>query len=293
MRTVESKQAGLERRQPGPRKSQRNQGLWISRIILIVASILYVTPIYWMITTAVKSPTELAVFPPTLIPGEWHWENFARSVEFIPFGRYLINTLIITFFSVVGSVISNLIVAYGFSRIQWRGRDLIFGLVVATIFVPFPVTVVPLFVIFAKLGWINTFLPLIVPTFFANPFYVFLLRQFLMQIPFEISESAKVDGASEWQVLWYLILPLARPAIAVVAIFAAIAAWNDFFGPLIYLQDESKYTLSIGLQMFRSTHQVQWSLMMAASTLVVLPVIVIFLAFQRSFIEGITLGSIK
>lgn len=293
MRSVETKGKGLEHpRQPRP-SSRRNRGLWISRVILIVASILYATPIYWMATTAVKAPTELAVFPPTLVPKEWHWENFARAVEFIPFGRYLVNTLIITFFSTVGAVISNLIVAYGFSRVQWRGRDLIFGLVVATIFVPFPVTVIPLFVTFAKLGWINTFLPLIVPTFFGNPFYIFLLRQFLMQIPFEISESAKVDGANEWQILWHLILPLARPAIAVVAIFAAIAAWNDFFGPLIYLQDESKYTLSIGLQMFRSTHQVQWSLLMAASTLVVLPVIVIFLLFQRSFIEGITLGSIK
>jgi multiple sugar transport system permease protein len=260
---------------------------------LIVAAVLYVTPMYWMISTALKGPTELAVYPPNLLPQEWHWENFGKAVDYIPFGRYLVNTLIITVFSVIGAVISNLIVAYGFSRIQWKGRDLIFGLVVATIFVPFPVTVIPLFVTFAKLGWINTFLPLIVPTFFANPFYVFLLRQFLMQIPFEISESAKVDGASEWQILWHLILPLARPAIAVVAIFAAIAAWNDFFGPLIYLQDESKYTLSIGLQMFRSTHQVEWSLLMAASTLVVLPVIIIFLLFQRSFIEGITLGSIK
>ncbi len=290
--SVETKGVGLERTALKPR-SHRDRGLWISRLILIVAAVLYVTPLYWMITTAVKGPTELAVFPPTLVPKEWHWDNFGKAVEFIPFGHYLVNTLIITFFSTIGAVISNLTVAYGFSRIQWRGRDLIFGLVVATIFVPFPVTVIPLFVTFAKLGWINTFLPLIVPTFFGNPFYIFLLRQFLMQIPFEISESAKVDGANEWQILWHLILPLARPAIAVVAIFAAIAAWNDFFGPLIYLQDESKYTLSIGLQMFRSTHQVQWSLLMAASTLVVLPVIVIFLLFQRSFIEGITLGSIK
>ncbi len=294
MSTLESKETDLlSPRTPDPRRSARNRGLWLSRIILIVAAILYVTPIYWMVTTAVKGPTELAVYPPTLLPQQWHWENFSKAINFIPFGRYLVNTLVITLFSMVGAVISNLIVAYGFSRIQWRGRDLIFGLVVATIFVPFPVTVIPLFVTFAKLGWINTFLPLIVPTFFGNPFYIFLLRQFLMQIPFEISESAKVDGASEWQILWYLILPLARPAIAVVAIFAAIAAWNDFFGPLIYLQDESKYTLSIGLQMFRSTHQVEWSLLMAASTLVVLPVIIIFLLFQRSFIEGITLGSIK
>jgi multiple sugar transport system permease protein len=287
---------GLERpaQAPGPRKSLlKARGQLFSRLILIAAALLYVTPLYWMIITAVKGSLELTAYPPTLIPQEWHWDNFSAAVNFIPFGRYLINTLTITAFSVIGAVVSNLVIAYGFSRLQWRGRDLIFAIVIATIFVPFPVTIVPLFVTFAKLGWVNTFLPLIVPTFFGNPFYIFLLRQFLLQIPFELSDAARVDGASEWQILRHVILPLTRPALAVVAIFAAIAAWNDFFGPLIYLQDESRYTLAIGLQQFRSTHTVEWSLMMAASTLVVLPVIVIFLAFQRHFIEGITLGSIR
>jgi multiple sugar transport system permease protein len=262
-------------------------------VILIIGSLLFITPLFWMLSTALKEPAELGVFPPTLIPLHWRWDNFAQAVSAFPFLRYLSNTLIITVFSTIGAVVSNLFIAYGFSRIKWRGRDLIFGIVVATIFVPFPVTLIPLFIIFAKLHWINTFLPLVIPSFFGNAFYIFLLRQFLLQIPFEISEAARIDGASELQILRYLILPLARPALAVVAIFAAIAAWNNFLGPLIYLQDETHYTLSIGLQMFRSEHDVQFNLLMAASTLVVLPVIVIFLAFQKAFIENITIGSVR
>jgi multiple sugar transport system permease protein len=269
------------------------RGQLVSRVILIVGSLLFITPLFWMLSTALKEPAELGVFPPTLIPLHWRWDNFTQAVNAFPFLRYLSNTLIITIFSTIGAVVSNLFIAYGFSRIKWRGRDLIFGIVVATIFVPFPVTLIPLFIIFAKLHWINTFLPLIVPSFFGNAFYIFLLRQFLLQIPFEISEAARIDGASELQILRYLILPLARPALSVVAIFAAIAAWNNFLGPLIYLQDESHYTLSIGLQMFRSEHDVQFNLLMAASTLVVLPVIVIFLVFQRAFIENITIGSVR
>ncbi len=269
------------------------RGQLVSRVILIVGSLLFITPLFWMLSTALKEPAELGVFPPTLIPLHWRWDNFAQAVNAFPFLRYLSNTLIITVFSTIGAVVSNLFIAYGFSRIKWRGRDLVFGIVVATIFVPFPVTLIPLFIIFAKFHWINTFLPLIIPSFFGNAFYIFLLRQFLLQIPFEISEAARIDGASELQILRYLILPLARPALSVVAIFAAIAAWNNFLGPLIYLQDESHYTLSIGLQMFRSEHDVQFNLLMAASTLVVLPVIVIFLIFQRAFIENITIGSVR
>jgi multiple sugar transport system permease protein len=152
---------------------------------------------------------------------------------------------------------------------------------------------VPLFIIFAQLGWVNSFLPLIVPMFFGHPLYIFMLRQYLRGLPIELSDAARVDGANEWQILRHVILPLCKPALAVVAIFAAVYAWNDFLGPLIYLQDESKYTLSIGLQLFRSVHDVQFNLLMGASALVVLPIVVIFLLFQRQLIEGVTMGSLK
>lgn len=265
----------------------------LSRIVLLLFCALLLVPLWWMLVTAVKSDHELTAFPPTLWPQHWLWGNFHAAVTFIPFFRYLLNTTIITFFSVLGAVISNPIIAYGFSRVQWPGRDKVFLFVLATVFIPFPVVLVALFDTFAHLHWINTYLPLVVPLFFGHAFWIFLMRQFLLQIPGELSESARLDGANELQVFLRVILPLAVPAVGAIAIFAFIAAWNDFLGPLIYLQDSSKYTLAIGLTYFHSTHDVRINLLMAASTLVILPVVVVFLIFQRFFIQGITLGSIR
>jgi multiple sugar transport system permease protein len=256
-------------------------------------AILYVVPYYWMLVTSLKSNEELGRTPPTLFPDSMQFHNYHDAVTALPFGQYLINTLIITGLTIVGAVLSNTLIAYGFSRVQWPGRDKLFYVVIATVFIPFPVLMVSLFDIFAQLGWVNTFLPLVVPMFLGNAFWIFLMRQFLLQIPSEISDAARLDGANELQIAYQVVLPLAKPAIAVVAIFAAISSWNDFLGPLLYLQDERKYTLSIGLTFFRSQHDVQFNLLMAASSLVVLPVIIIFLAFQRSFIDGLTVGSIK
>jgi multiple sugar transport system permease protein len=253
----------------------------------------FLVPLYWMVATALKSNIELASYPPTLWPHDAQWSNFREAVTAIPFATFLRNTLIITSLTVIGSVISNPLIAYGFSRIQWPGRDTIFFIVIATVFIPFPVLIIALFDIFAKLGWVNTYLPLVVPMFFGQAFWIFLMRQFLMQIPQDISDSARIDGANELQIFSLVIMPLALPAIGVIGIFAAIHAWNDFLGPLIFLQQESKYTLAIGLTFFQAQYDVQFNLLMAASTLVVLPVIIIFLLFQRAFIEGITLGSIK
>jgi multiple sugar transport system permease protein len=263
------------------------------RIFLILMAVLFLVPIYWMIVTALKSDVELAQFPPTLIPLHVEWDNFIKAVNTIPFGMYFVNTLIITLLSMVGAVFSNLIIAYGFACIQWPGRDVVFYLVLATIFIPFSLVIIPQFDLFARLRWINTFLPLVVPTFFGNAFYIFLIRQFLLQLPKDLLEAARIDGASEWRILWRIVTPMARPAVGAVAIFSAVAAWNDFLGPLIYLQDDSVHTLAIGLQAFRSTHDIQFNLLMAASVLVVIPVVIVFFAFQRFFISGVTLGSIK
>jgi multiple sugar transport system permease protein len=268
-----------------------------ARAILIIMAAAFVLPLYWMVVTALKTSQELTAFPPTLFPSSLRWGNFIDTVNFIPFGRYFLNTLIITVLSVVGAVFSSLVVAYGFSHIEWPGRDFLFYVVVASIFIPFPVTIVPLFILFAKLGWVNTYLPLIVPMWlgaaFPGPLYIFLLRQYLKQIPVELTDAARVDGAGEWQILLHIVLPLARPALAVVAIFATVYTWNDFLGPLIYLQDESRYTLAIGLQFYRSQYDVEFNLLMGASTLVILPLVVLFLLFQKQFIEGATAGSLK
>jgi multiple sugar transport system permease protein len=264
----------------------------VPRVFLILVCALFLLPFYWMVATALKSNEELLTYPPTFVPHDLRWANFRDAVNTIPFWRYLANTSIITALTVVGSVISNPIIAYGFSRIDWPGRDKIFYLVLATVFIPFPVLIVALFDIFARLGWVNTFLPLVVPMFFGNAFWIFLMRQFLMQVPREVSDAARIDGANEFRIFAEIVLPQALPAIGVVSIFAALFAWNDFLGPLIYLS-EDKYTLAIGLTFFRSQHDILFNQLMAASTLVVLPVVALFLIFQRSFVEGISLGSLK
>ncbi len=264
-----------------------------ARIGLIVASVLFLLPFYWMANSALKNLQELSAIPPTLYPHAPAFDNFVRAVTYIPFGTFLLNSVILTTGVTIGAAISNPLIAYGFSRIKWPGRDFVFGIVLATIFLPFPVLIVALFDIFAKLHWIDTFLPIIVPAFFGNPFFIFLMRQFFLGLPNEISEQARIDGANEFQVFLYVIMPLAKPAVAVVIIFAAVQAWGEFLTPLLYLQDESKYPLSIGLQFYRQEHDVSYNLLMAASTLIVLPVVALFLAFQRFFIEGITVGAVK
>jgi multiple sugar transport system permease protein len=276
-----------------PLPSRKFRARLVSRVVLVVLSAAYMVPFYWMASTSLKTDAEMGAFPPTLWPHELVWQNFLDAVNAIPFWTFLQNTLIVTGFTILASVISNPFIAYGFSRINWPGRDKVFYVVLATVFIPFPVLIVALFDIFARLGWVNTFLPLIVPMFFGQAFWIFLVRQFFLQIPQELSDAARIDGASELQILFRVMMPLALPAIGVVGVFAAIYAWNDFLGPLVYLQEESRYTLAIGLTFFRSQHNVQFNLLMAASSLVVLPVVFIFFLFQRTFIEGITLGAIK
>jgi multiple sugar transport system permease protein len=277
-------------------------GSVLPRVVLITFCLIFLAPFYWMVVSALKSVQEASTFPPTLIPVSWRWQNFIDAVNYIPFGLYAFNSLTITVGATIGAVLSNTLIAYGFSRIQWPGRNKLFYVCIATIFLPYPVVLVALFDIFSKLpsfgiqgatSWVNTFLPLIVPAFFGNPFYIFLMRQFMMGIPKELSDAARVDGASEIQTFWHVILPLTKPAVTVVAILAAVAAWNEFLLPLLYLQENDKYPLAIGLAFFTSEHDVAYNLLMAASTLIVLPIVVVFILAQRFFIEGITVGGVK
>lgn len=277
-------------------------GSILPRIVLIFFCLVFIAPFYWMVVSALKDVPESTIFPPTLIPRAWRWQNFIDAINFIPFGLFALNSLIITLGATIGAILSNTLIAYGFSRIRWPGRNKLFYVCLATIFLPYPVVLVALFDIFSKLpsfgiqggqSWINTFLPLIVPAFFGNPFYIFLMRQFMMGIPRELSDAARVDGASEIQTFWHVILPLTKPAVTVIAILAAVAAWNEFLLPLLYLQESDKYPLAIGLAFFTSEHDVAYNLLMAASTLIVLPVVITFILAQRFFIEGITVGGVK
>ena len=261
------------------------KGLRIALLFLVAG--LFIAPTMWMISSSLKADYEIFATPPTLWPVSPRWQNYAEALTSLPFGRFAINTLIIALSTIVGHLLSCSIVAYGFARLNGPGKGFFFVLMLSTLMLPYPVTMVPLFIIFSKLGLINSFVPLILPAFFGNAFYIFLLRQSFKQIPVDLEDAARLDGAGTLQVLLNVILPLSKPALATVAIFTFQAAWNDFLGPLIFLHDQSLYTLQLGLSLFRGAYNVQWAYLMAASLVVTLPVIAIFFIAQKSFIQGV------
>lgn len=261
--------------------------------VLTALALIYIFPFFWMIVTSVKPDKELMAWPPTLIPHGLQLNNYPDALTYIPFFSYVKNTLLYCLGSVIGAILSCTLAAYGFSRIKWPERDKVFLLVLSTMMLPTQVTMIPMFIVFTKLGWVGTLKPLIVPAFFGVPFFIFLLRQFFMGIPFELSDAAKIDGCSEFRIFYNVILPLVKPAIATVALFQFLGAWNDFMNPLIYLNSEAKFTISIGLQMFVGRVGTKWGMLMAASTVVTIPIIVLFFFTQRTFIQGIAMTGIK
>jgi multiple sugar transport system permease protein len=260
---------------------------------LIALGALYLLPLLWMIATSLKTGPQAIANPPSLIPSPIVWENFPKALTQINFPQALRNSLVYALPAVVGTVFSCSLVAYGFARIAWPGRDLVFLVLLGTMMLPGQVTFIPLYVIYAKLGWIGTFLPLVVPTFLGNPFFIFLLRQFFRGIPEELSSAARIDGASELQILLRIILPLSWPALITVGLFTFIDKWGDFFGPIVYLNNSDLYPLSVAVQTFQSAHKTDWPLSMAASVVISAPLVVLYFLAQRKFIEGITLTGIK
>lgn len=281
----------------------RRLGRGLAWSVLVGIAILWLIPFAWMLSTALKDPTDL--MNKSWIPTRLAWDNFTYAFSYGMWEKWTMNTVIFTLVSVIGTVLSSTLVAYAFARLRWRGRDWVFSLVLATMMLPDVVTMIPRFIIFAKIpafgfqgsrNWINTFLPLTIPAFTGSSFYIFLLRQFMRSIPMELSEAAKIDGASELRIWWSIIMPLAKPAVAAVAIFTFQGAWQDFMGPLIYLQSERLYTLQIGLRQFEHAAggAPAWNWLMAASLVVIIPVLIIFVLFQNYFIEGVQIGgSIK
>jgi multiple sugar transport system permease protein len=265
----------------------------IAYVLLTIMGAVYVFPLYWLVVTALKTDTEVFLVPPTPFPLTPQWQNFAAATEYIPFWRYMGNTFVIAALTIIGTLLSCTLVAYGFSRIKWPGRNLIFLIFLSTIMLPGQVTMIPLYIIYRKIGWIGTIWPLVAPSFFGNALYVFLLRQFLLSIPQDLSDAARIDGANEVGILWHVMLPLMRPALATVALFTFVNVYRDFLGPLIYLTDQDQWTISLGLKLFQNQYGAQWQLMMAASTLAMLPTLVLFFFTQRTFIKGIALTGIK
>jgi multiple sugar transport system permease protein len=265
----------------------------LTHAALIPAALLFLLPFLWMLSTSLKTDEQLYAYPPVWIPSPFNWANYPNAVTYITFFLYLRNTLIIALGSTIGALISCSMVAYSLARIPWGGRNWLFIATIATLMLPFQVTLIPLFLVFKNLGWVGDFRPLIIPHFFGGALYIFLLRQFFMTIPMELSEAARIDGASEFRIYRSIILPLAKPALATVAIFEFIARWRDYLGPLIYLNDQSLYTLSLGLHEYSSQYGREWGLLMAASVLITLPIILLFFFLQKTFVQGITLTGIK
>lgn len=264
-----------------------------AHIVLIVASFFFMIPFLWMVSTSLKPLDQVFTFPPEWIPKPVQWSNYIDAMNYIPFFTYLKNTIIITLFSTLGAVISCPIVAYSFAKLKWPGRNILFMITIGVMMIPGQVTMIPLFLLFEKLGLVGTPYPLIIPAFFGIPFYIFLLRQFFMGLPDSLREAAKIDGAGEFRIYWQIMLPLAKPAVLAVGLFQFMASWTDFIGPLLYLTDSVQYTLSLGLQQFQSQKGSEWGLMMAVSTMMTLPVIILFFFLQKTFIKGITFSGIK
>lgn len=269
-------------------------GRVLKHTILLTLSVLFLLPWAWMISTSLKPPQQLFVLPPVWIPSPVMWSNYPAVFQKYPFFLYGANTLTIALATVIGALLSNTLIAYSLGRLHWRGRDVAFLCVLATMMLPFQVTMIPLYVVFRSLHWLDTFLPLIIPSFVGSPFYSFLLRQFFLTIPQDLSDAAGVDGASELQILWSIILPLAKPALAVVALFQFIFAWNDFLGPLIYINHRENFTIALGLrEMQNAVGLSDINTIMAASTMTILPVILVFFVAQKTFIQGVTLTGLK
>lgn len=267
--------------------------VWYSVMILLAG--LFIFPFMWMLTTSVKTVAETNAWPPVWLPPQPQWNNYVRAMfGTVPFPRYFLNTLVIAVTVIIGDLLSCSMVAYGFARIRFPGRDMLFGLMMSTMMIPFIVRLVPLFVIFRKLGWINTFLPLTVPAFFGTPFFIFLVRQFFLTIPEELTDAAKIDGCSHLGLWWRIMLPLCAPVLAVVAIFAFQNVWNDFLAPLVFLTSESKKTVLLGLyQLVVTPYDKPWNLAMAASVVIISPLVFVFFFMQRYMVEGITVTGLK
>lgn len=258
-------------------------------VLLVGGAILTLIPFLWTISTSLKTEAQTLSFPPTWIPDPFQWENYPEALTARPFARYYWNSVVVAVLSTIGMTLSSAFVAYGFARISFPGRNKIFLVVLLTMMLPTHVLIIPKFILFRELGWLDTLLPLIVPNLFGNAFSIFLLRQYYMTLPLELDEAAKIDGANHLKTFWHIILPLSKPALGVVAVFEFLRSWRDFFAPLIYLSSDQNYTVPLGLAAFRSEFFTEWHLFMAASAVAMAVPLFVFFIAQKYFIGGVAL----
>jgi multiple sugar transport system permease protein len=276
------------------RSVRHNVSIGIATLVVLTGCLMVLFPVAWMLSTSLKTTDETAAIPIIWIPAVAQWHNFPDALTAEPFALYFRNTAIITFVSLIGTVLSAALVGFGFARLRAPGKGILFLLVLSTLILPTQVTIIPKFIIFTKLHWVNTFLPLIVPTFFGAAFNIFLLRQFFMTVPRDMDEAAIIDGAGYIQIWWRIMLPLSLPALGIIAIFHFLFEWNDFFDPLIYLNNNNVWTVALGLSSFTASYGgTAWNLLMAASLVAMLPCIILFFVAQRYFVQGIVVTGIK
>ncbi|MGE7825671.1 carbohydrate ABC transporter permease [Paenibacillus lautus] len=276
--------------QPAHRQSKL-----VAHIFLILVGILFLMPFVWLVITSLKTDAEIFIVPVRWWPNELQWNNYIEAVQAIPFFQYTFNTVWIAALCVAGVVLFAPLVAYGFARIDFKGRNVLFLIMMSTLMLPFQVTMIPIYVMFNKIDLVDSYWPIVLSSWFGTgmAYYIFLMRQFFMGIPHELTESAKIDGASEFRIYAAIMLPLSKPAVLTVGLFTFLGAWGDFQGPLIYLNDPDHWTLSIGLKQYIRENSVAWGQLMAASTLFTLPIVILYFFVQKKFIEGITITGMK
>ena len=260
---------------------------------MLGGTVVLLIPFAWMLTTSLKPLDEVYAFPIIWIPSRLVLENYLDVFKNVPFGRYLWNSTVLSVLGIIGNIMGSSLAAFSFARLRFPGRTVFFIIMLSTMMVPVWVTMVPTFIIFSRLGWLDTYLPILVPNFFAVPFFTFLLRQFFMAVPFEMEEAARIDGCSSFGLFWRIFLPLSVPALATVAIFSFFFHWNDLLGPLIYLRSQLKFPVAMGIASFQSEQYANFALMMAAATMALLPMLVVFFFTQRLFIQGVVITGVK
>lgn len=261
--------------------------------LTVLALVMVGVPIGWMTATALKERTQIFAYPPVYLPDPVRWQNISDVWQAIPFGRFALNSLVLALATIIGRLLSCSVVAFAFARLRFPGRNLLFILLLSTMMIPYQITLIPQYVLFQRLGWVGSYLPLVVPAFFGHPFFIFLMRQYIMTIPRELDEAARIDGASTWDIFLRVIMPLCVPPLVVIAVLTFLWSWNDFLNPLIYLSDFNTFTIQLGLNMLKQKYNIQWNLIMAGSLMAVVPCIALYFLAQKYLIGGIASVGLK
>jgi ABC-type glycerol-3-phosphate transport system permease component len=279
----------------GSKRFRQRARITLSTLVILLGALLMLAPLVWMVSTSLKDEGDVFLIPVQWIPKRILWSNYPAALTFVPYARYFLNSVVVTGLAVLGTVLSSSLVAFAFARLRGPGKNLLFIILLSTLMLPGEVTLVPVYLLFRNLGWLDTYLPLIVPSWFGgSAFYIFLLRQFFLTLPTELDDAAKIDGASLFHIYTRIVMPLSKPALATVAIFSFFTHWNAFLPPLIYLNTSEKYTLPIGLRLYLSTlSNSHWNYLMGATVVAIIPPLVLFFISQRFFIQGAVLSGVK